>query len=178
MCGTASLANLSLGANVFGGVQSAIGSFYGARGQRTALEGQARSADFSAKMADLEAGDALNRGAQAEQTVRVRGAQLKGRQRVALAANGQDLGAGSALNILSDTDVMTEADALAADANGRREAANARMRAAGYRGEAAMARAGAGAISPGLAFGTSLIGSAGRVADSWYRFKNPARPGG
>ena len=34
-----------------------------------------------------------------------------------------------------------------------------------------MLRANSSAINPGLAMGTSLLGSAGRVADSWYQLK-------
>ena len=37
--------------------------------------------------------------------------------------------------------------------------------------QAAMSRANASAINPGLAMGTSLLGGAGRVAASWYQLK-------
>ena len=53
-----------------------------------------------------------------------------------------------------------------------------RMQATNQRSQAAMARANASAINPAMAFGTSLIGSAGNVAESWYRFKGSGNTSG
>ena len=91
-------------------------------------------------------------------------AQLKGHQRASMAASGVDLGDGSAARVLTDTDVMGGIDADTIYSNAVRNAW-------GYRTDATLKRAGADAISPMTSATTSLIGGAGKVADTWYRFK-------
>lgn len=198
MCGPTSVAALGMGSQAFGAVYTAMGSRTAARGQQFQYEQQARVADmnarlveanaenldFAADMTEFEAADAYSRGAHEEQRLRLGAGQLKGRQRAGLAASGVRLDEGSALNILTDTDVMSEADALLIRQNTSREAAGARIRgaglraqAAGTRAEAAAVRAGGAAyrgaasgISPNVAGIGSLLGGATSVADRWYRY--------
>lgn len=147
---------------------SAIGSYYSAKTQAANLAGQAAIADINAQVAENTAQSALLAGQREEQSSRLRTAQLKSTQRTGMAANGIDLGSDTALNILTTTDLMGEADANTIAANAVRSAWGYRTQGANYKAEAAGARATASGISPTTAAASSLLGSAGNVASSWY----------
>ena len=87
-----------------------------------------------------------------------------------MAANGIALGEGSAADVEASTDVMRETDRATLEINAMRAAFGQRMQASNARSQAAMSRANAAGISPGLSAATSLLGSAGRVASGWYEF--------
>lgn len=120
-------------------------------------------------------------------------ANVKSRQKVSMAANGVDIGSGSAVDVLTSTDYVGELNANAiSDAAARNvatvrdnaiknawgyqvqgigykdQAATSRADAALYQFDARQQRAGASRISPNSAAAVSLIGSAGQVASSWY----------
>lgn len=163
-----SMAISSVSLMALGGATSAIGSYYGAKGQQSSLRYQADIADINAGLAESSAQSALLTGQRQEQSIRLRGAQVKSAQRASMAANGIDLGSQTAVNVLSSTDVMSQIDANTAQANAVRAAWGYRTQGVGYQNEAAMKRAGAEGISPEMQAATSLIGSAGKVASSWY----------
>lgn len=154
-----------------GAASSAIGAYGAAASNKIALGGQADIADINARMAESTAQGTLLTGQREEQKSRIATANLKGTQRANLAANGVDLGVGSARNILTTTDVMGEIDANTIQANAVRSAWGYRAQAANFTNQANGARSAAGAINPGMAAFTSLIGSAGKVAASWYATK-------
>lgn len=141
---------------------SAVGAYYSAQGQQGQLRQQA-------DLAEIQAQRTLQSGERDMQRSRLQAANLKGAQRAGIAANGIDVGVGSAAQVLTSTDVLGEIDANTIEANAVRSAW-------GYRTEAIMKRGSADAISPGMAGATSLLGSAGKVADSWYRFKDTSAP--
>jgi hypothetical protein len=87
-----------------------------------------------------------------------------------LAANGVDLGEGSAANILTTTDVMGEIDANTIAGNAVRSAWGYRTQAVNQTNQALTSRTAAGAINPGQAGFTSLLTGAGSVASNWYRY--------
>ena len=132
-------------------------------GAYTGAQGEQRMMNMDAKMADMDAGNILRAGQYAEQNVRLRTAAMKGGQRAQLAANGVDLGWGSATDILASTDVLGERDALTVRDNATRKAW-------AKRAEAGFARAGAKSISPGFSAFTGMMGDAGSVASSWYKY--------
>lgn len=151
----ANAGSISTGLQVAGAVSGAFGSY------QQAKSAQAVAAN-NAKLAEWQAQDAITRGQRSEQAQRMKVAQLKGSQRASMAARGLDLGEGSALSILQDTDYMGEVDATTIRDNATREAW-------AYRNQAAQYKSQADSMSPfGSAFGTLLTG-AGSVADSWYR---------
>jgi len=157
----AALASTSLYLQAGGAASSAIGSYYSARTQQH----QGRMARINARVAELGAESAMMQGAaQVAQLTREAG-QLKARQRVSMAANGIDMGVGSAAEILASTDLMKELDAQALKANAIRTAW-------GYRTEGAnmSARSALSSVSPFAAAGGTLLGNAGQVAASWYQF--------
>jgi len=151
-----------------GAALAALGAFAGAVGQRQQFKLQAEIAAINASMAQNNARYEMMRGQRQEQAVRLKTAQLKGTQRATLAGRGIDLGAGSAARTLATTDIMGEIDANQVAANAVRAAWGQRTQATGYSSQAAMSRSAASAVSPFLAAGTSLIGSAARVDGSWY----------
>ena len=89
---------------------SAAGAFSSSEGSKAAYGAQAQVAENNARVAEWQAQDALRRGGIAASDKGIRTNQLKGSQRAALAANGVDLGVGSALEVLSDTDYFGRPD--------------------------------------------------------------------
>lgn len=161
----------SLIAQTAGGVNQAVGTYYQAQGQRTALKLQARIDEVNAKIAEGQARDVLLRGERSEQASRMSAAQLKSTQRAVMSSNSIDLGYGSAAAIQTSTDYLSEMDANTIRANALREAWGYRMEGTNLRGSAAVNRATARGIDPaGQALG-SLLTSAAQVGGAYASFK-------
>ncbi|MDZ7918514.1 hypothetical protein [Rhodoferax sp.] len=152
-----------------GAASSAIGAYGAATCNKIALGGQADIADINARMAESTAQGTLLTGQREEQKATSPYANLKGTQRANLAANGVDLGVSGGRNILTTTDVMGQIDANTIQANAVRSAWGYRAQAANFTNQANGARSTTGAINPGMAAFTSLIGSAGKVAAGMVR---------
>lgn len=179
---TAAMGNAALALQVGGALTSAVGSYYGAstqagnlKAQSSALRSQARIADINARISELGAQSALEQGKHEKARLTLQTGQLKGSQRARLAANGVDLGTGSAAEIQASTDLMKEIDSNTIRYNAVRSAwgyrtqgMNHQLRAADLRGQAGVASATASGISPFGSAATSLLGSASSVATSWY----------
>lgn len=146
----------------------AVGTYGQAAGQKSLLSHEANLADINAGLAERAAKTELLRGQFEEQKARLAAAQSKSSARVAMAAGNVDLGYGSALNVQTSHDVISEIDANTTKANAVRSAWGYRVQATGYSNEALMKRANADAISPGMAAFGSLLGGASQVAGSWY----------
>jgi hypothetical protein len=162
------LATASLIGSVGGALTSSIGSYYGAATQKAMLSGQAGVADINARIAELGAQSALMQGQRQIGSLTLKAGQLKGRQRAALAANGVDLGVGSAAELQASADTMKEIDKTTLELNAILNAWGYRNQAINFQNEALVRRATARAISPFGSAMTSLLGSAGQVAGSWY----------
>lgn len=144
-----------------------VGSYYSAKGQRIALKSQANMAEINARIAEQGAQAELQRGQREEQSVRLRAAQIKSAQRVAMAANGLDLGSDTNVELATSADLMGEIDANTIAANAVRSAWGYRTQAVNYQIDAMGKRSAAKQISPvGSAVSTLLTG-AGQVAGSW-----------
>lgn len=151
-----------------GAILGAIGAWAGAGAQKTSLRAQAEIAEINARAAESNAQAVLFAGQREQQRSMLHTAGLKGAQRARIAANGIDLGVGSAVRVLTTTDVMGQIDANQIKANAVRQAWGQRVQATNYQNDALVKRANASAISPGAAAVTSLLGSAGSVAANWY----------
>lgn len=151
-----------------GAISNATGAYFSARNSKIALNGQAELADINARIAELGAQQELRNGQQQVGRLTMQAGQMKSAQRVALAANGVDLGEGNAAEIQASTDIMKEIDKNTVEANAIRSAWGYRTQATNLQNEANIKRATAGAINPGLSAAGSLLGSAGQVAGSWY----------
>lgn len=158
----------SLGLQAAGMFTQSVGSYFSAKQQKLQLQTQAQLSEINARMAELGARNALLQGERAQQGHMLKTAGLKGKQRAAMAAGGVDLGEGSALNVLTTTDVMSEIDRNTIEHNAMMDAWGYKTQAVNLRSEAAMQRATASGIKPGLAAASTLLGSAGSVASNWY----------
>lgn len=145
-----------------------MGAYSQAQGQKAALRAEAQIQSNNATLAEWQAEDAIARGETAAVQVQQQGAQLKGRQRAGMAANGVDLSYGSAMQVINDTDYLAAVDASQTTANAAREAWGYRMEARQLTDRSKAASAGASQVSPWLSAGTSLLGSATQAADRWY----------
>jgi hypothetical protein len=155
--------------SAFGAGMSATSAYSQAKNQQAALQAEAQVAQNNATIAGWQAEDSIARGEVAAGQALLKGGQVKGAQRAAMAANGVDLSVGSAQLVLNDTDYLTSVDAATLRDNAAREAWGYRQQARGYTDRAGAARSGAGSISPWLSAGTSLLGSATSVASRWYQ---------
>lgn len=156
------------GANALFSAFSAAGA---ARREKAAYSNQARIAEFNASAAERAAADAIDRGHTEASAVVRKGRQIKGAQRAVLAAGNVDQSFGSALDVLTETDVATDIDANTAHANAEREAYALRVRGASYQGEAELMRYRARSTSPLLAGSAALLDGVSTVASRWYAWK-------
>jgi hypothetical protein len=169
------MSGVAVGLQVFGAVQQAGAARNSAALQKATLQSQARLSEINAGMSELGAQSALQQGNAETARLTIGAGQLKGRQRAAMAANGVDLGVGSAAEVQASSEILKNIDVDTIRANAQRSAWGQRVEALNYRTDAAMKRAGASGISPGMAYASSLLGSATQVAGSWYDMglKNP-----
>lgn len=169
MATTPSLGYGGLALQIGGALSGAIGSFYSAKVAKINLEGQAFLADTNARIAELGAQSMLNQGQQDIGKLTMQAGRVKSAQRVALAANGVDLGEGNAAELQASTDIMKEIDRNTIEANAVRSAWGYRTQAVNSQNDALAKRSTADTISPFGSVATSLMGSAGNVAASWYQ---------
>ena len=119
-----------------GALSSTIGSFYSAQTQRDNLRFQADMASINARIAEQSAQSALDAGNRQVGALTLKAGQLKSGQRAAMAANGVDLGQGSAAEVLASTDLMKEIDVNTLTANAVRSAWGYRTQGVNYQNQA------------------------------------------
>jgi hypothetical protein len=162
--GTASMIGQAAGA-----VSSGVGAFAAASSAKAGLNMQAYFNDLNTKLEMDNSREALREGQFQEQQVDLNAAKIKSSQRAALGASGVDMSTGSALNEQVSTDYMASIDKITVEQNAARAAAGYSTAATSYASEANMQRTAASGISPLLSGFTSLVGSAGKIAQDWYR---------
>lgn len=168
------VSQFSLIGSLAGMANSAIGTYYSAQSKASSLNFQADMANLNSQMAEKQAQNALFQGERQAGQVSMKYGHVKSSQRAAMAANGVDLGTGSAAEVQASTDIAKEIDMNTIAANATRSAWGFRTQAVNYNNEALIGRATAGSISPfGYGF-SSLLGSAGNVASAWYRYAKEA----
>jgi hypothetical protein len=136
-------------------------------------------ADANARLLNLRSEDAIRRGYEDASLVRRRAERMAGSQRAAMAAQGIDIGSGSAADVLTETDRMGAMDELTAKNNAWREAWGYRVESANETARGRFAKLAAknamrntlltgglqaattlfSASSPGKSFGTSSGGN-------------------
>jgi hypothetical protein len=153
-------------ANLYGSSQVAK---YNLKSQKSALKYQAEMAAINARVAEISARSALEAGKhEAAQTGMQYGA-LRGRQRATLAANGVDLGVGSAAEIQASSAIMKQIDLNTIKANSVRTAWGIRTQGVNSQAEARMFSASASGISPSSGAMSTFLTGAGSVASRWYQ---------
>lgn len=163
------LGYLSAVSSVSSLLTGAIGSYWSAKSAKSQVESQARLSDINARIAELGAQQELIAGNREVGSISMQAGQLKSRQRVALSANGVDLGEGTAAELQASTDLMKEIDINTATSNAVRSAWGYRTQAVNAQNDALAKRATASGIKPGQAAFSSLLVGAGSVASAWYR---------
>ena len=180
---TAAMSQFGSIMSIGGAVTGAIGAYYNAQNQKAQLESQASSLRFQADISQLNAVQAeftaqqiMRVGQQKQGQISLRAGKIKSAQRASLAARGIDLGVGSAVETIATTDLMKEIDMLTVNAETVRSAEAARLQRQNYLTASAMQDVSASnlsassmSISPFMAAGTSLLGSAGSVANAWFQ---------
>ena len=174
-------------ASVFGTISSSIGSYYQAKSQQYTLEAQANNLEFAQAISELNAkvaetnAQAIIQSGQSEVGIVTRkyGARI-GSSKAAMAANGIQLGDGSAAEVVDSLEFAKDVDALTIRANSIRSAAGARLQGAGFSSQAALQgmsaanlRTSADTISPTSSAFTSLLNGIPGVAKAWYKQLRP-----
>lgn len=162
---------------------SFVGSYYGAKSQKANLELQADLADINARMSETAAQNELARGQREYASYGLKQGAFKSRQITSMAANGIDMANSTTANaVLSTTDYIAESDGQEILSNALKAAFGHKTQAANFRSDAAMRRASAGGIRPGMtAFGELARGGAS-LASNYYSlnkagaFDKPASP--
>lgn len=162
---------IGIGLQTFGALNSAQAARNKAANDQAMANYQSQVAENNAQLAGYQAQQEELIGQTQEQNVRLRGAQTYGAQRASLAANGVDLGEGSANEILASTAYLNERDALTTRDNALRRAWGYKVQAQNLTSSSRAYSAAADSISPDMAGATSLLGGAAGVADSWYRYQ-------
>lgn len=142
---------------------SAGSAVMGAAGAYQQAQVSKDMARYNAGIAEMNAQDAIRRGEEEAIKVARQGRQVGGAQRAVLAARGVDAGEGTAASLLDQTDFFSLSDQNTVRNNAAKEAWNARAQGRGSRMQA-------DSISPFTSAAGSLLGSAGSVADKWYRY--------
>ena len=168
---------------MFGAANSAIGAYYSSVSQQNALRMQAQNQRFAAEMGRINRRQAeftaAQVGIEGERRIgayTMGAGQRRAGARASLAGRGVQLGVGSAGEVIGSMDVMKEIDVLTMSAQNVRAREAARLQAFNVGVGATMAdisaanlQATAGTIYPGLAVGTSLLGSAAEIGGMWAR---------
>ena len=152
--------------------------------ERRAADSQAELAEYNASVADLQAQDAVDRGAEEEGRFRQGVRAMIGSQRTGIAAAGVDVGFGSAVDVQADAAFLGELDALTIRTNAAREAWGYKVEAEDLRRRADIARkTGVFAERAGRANQTaarigavgSLVGSGASLLVAQYGFARRGR---
>jgi hypothetical protein len=153
---------------VGGALSSAIGAYSSIRGQKSQLRMQAVLDAINAQTAERSAQSSLAAGQHEEQASMLRTAALRSSQEAHFASSGVALNEGSAARVLTSTDVMGAIDANTIHANAVRQAWGYRTQAVNASNAGLAAATSADSLSAAGAGATSLLGSAGSVAQNWY----------
>lgn len=158
MCGPAVIPIAAAAASVV----SAAGSIYGGLAANAQGKYESAVANQNARLANDQAADAIDRGRLQQRQLYRKVGDLKGQQAAAMAANGIDLGFGSALDVQRDTAMMGAEDAESLNSNIAAAVKGYEINAANYRSEGQAARMKGRNALVGSAFqaaGTLLSGA-------------------
>lgn len=145
---------------------SASASAYGQYRQGQASAGIARN---NATMAGYAAQDAQYQGEMRAQAAQRQAAQVQGATRARLAANGVDLGVGTAADLQAQNDFFGEQNASNARYDAARQAWSDRAQQSNF-----TFQSHEDVMNGNLGAAGTAIGGAGQVAGKWYGYTNPS----
>lgn len=163
-----------------GGLSSAAGGYAQSRAYLSQGKYVGAISDVNAKLADLQAADAIRRGKNEAALVGERGLQVQQQQRTQLAAGGVDVNSGNAAAIQEGTGAMSYLDQLRVTNNAALEAIGYKMEAINLTGQGRMARisgranSNASLISGGMGFAKDAL--MGAAIYSKYKIHVPVQP--
>lgn len=165
-------AYVSMATAVAGTAVGVYGSIQQGNAAKASAEYQAAVDRNNQQVAEWQTKDALDRGKEAERQQRLKVQSALGSQRAAMAANGVDLSSGSPLDILGDTTMYGEMDALTIRSNAEREAYGYRVQSQNFASNAQLSQMrGSSAQTAGMiGAGSTLLTGAGQVANTWAKF--------
>ena len=144
-----------------------VNSYFSTKMQKNALRFQSDMAALNAKAAENSAEAVLDAGNRQIAALTLRDGAIKSRQKAAMAANGIDLGEGSAAEVTASTDLMKEIDVNQWKVNAVQAASGLRIQGVNYSGQPLMASAQASGLNPTMSATSSLLGNGALVASSW-----------
>jgi hypothetical protein len=193
--GASTLGNFAIGSQAAAGVLGVFGALQQGQADASASNYQAQVARNNAAFADVQAAEierraeinariAIERGQQLQVEKAIEYRKLIGRQVVTLAANGIDVGDGSAVEIIRDTGALAaldqetirvnaERDAIAIETGAMDQVMALNQQSRNYESEAALLRSRA-AHSTQAGFinaGAALITTAGNVGKTAFDFQ-------
>jgi hypothetical protein len=181
------LAAAGTATQVYGQVKAGQAQREAGKNAKKASESQAQLADFNASVAELQAKDAIERGAESESRFRTTIRSTIGSQRAGFAAQNVDVGYGSPVDVQADSAFLGELDAYKIRNNAAREAWGYNVQAQDLHKRAEITRKegvyleAAGRqnqSASNLAAAGSLIGGAGSLLQMKYGFDKASRMGG
>lgn len=178
MCGPAAMGYAALGTQAIGAVTSAAAASASASVQKMGLNLDATLSGINAQRDQDVSRMIIGNGYQEQVNERAQIGQVKGAQIAAMGANNVDMTTGSALNRLTSTDYVGERNVQQIRLNAARTAVGYRADALNQEMRVGMDKAGASSINPLLTGASSLVGSAGNLASSWYTMSRIGMLGG
>lgn len=151
-----------------GAVISAVGTYASVSAQQDQAAFQAGIARNNQIIAERKSKDAEKRGEEEASLHKQKVAQLKARQTTTMAGQGFDIGFGSNVDLLADTEELGAYDVEVIKNNANREATDLKNQANTHGAQAGAYDAQAASLSPLFSAGSSLLSSAGSVASQWY----------
>lgn len=142
------------------------GAYFEAKVNKTLLKSRANIADINARTTELAAESAMSAGRTSKAKSDLEYGALKAAQKTGMAANMLDLGSVTSQNVLNSTDYLKEVDSDIIMANAAKQAWGLRIDATNQRNDALALRAEAKGINPFASAAKSLLGAAGRTADT------------
>ena len=176
----ATISIVGVAAAVVGAGVSAVGAIQQANASSASASYNAEVAANNQKAADASAQQALQEGQVEQQQKAYQEDVLVGQQKAGLAANGIDVGSGSAVDLLSDTKAAGELDQLTLLNNAARTSAGFTNQGINYGNQANINEAASQASLTGGELGATadIIKGSGAVASTWYNYtKNNSTSG-
>lgn len=166
--------------SIMGQQQQAAVASSNAQAQARAAQYQAQVAENNRIITERAAEDAIKRGKVVEDQRRLRTAQQIATQRAALASSGTDINVGTNVDIVGDTAMIGEFDALTIRGNAERESYGLKVKAQSYgaqgdlstmQGRQYLANAESIDSNSWVGAGANLLAGASSVADKWDAYR-------
>ena len=160
--------DLTLAGYGFSAITTALGSYNASSAKLAADQYQANVAGNNVQIAGWQASQAITKGQTAVANEELGNAAVYSTQRATMAANGVDLTEGSPINVLASTKFIGDVNAATINDNALRAAWGYQVQGINAQNAQNFYNYSASQINPGESGFTSLLSSAGSVAQKWY----------